>query len=67
MTTPVPTPAPTTPFAPTREAGRPVKVVLTRRQCCYGTGYRPAGRQRLALGSSTVGRISRPIRPTAPL
>ncbi|MET8827471.1 xanthine dehydrogenase family protein molybdopterin-binding subunit [Streptomyces sp. NPDC004610] len=41
-----------------RETGRPVKVVLTRRQCYYGTGYRPASRQRLALGSNASGRIS---------
>lgn len=40
-----------------RRAGRPVKVVLSRRQFYYGTGYRPASRQRLALGAGTSGRI----------
>ncbi|RSS56921.1 xanthine dehydrogenase family protein molybdopterin-binding subunit [Streptomyces sp. WAC01280] len=37
--------------------GRPVKVVLSRRQFSYGTGYRPASRQRLALGAGRTGRI----------
>ncbi|MFI9763862.1 xanthine dehydrogenase family protein molybdopterin-binding subunit [Streptomyces sp. NPDC051963] len=40
-----------------REVGRPVKVVLTRRQFYYGTGFRPASRHRMALGSSTAGRV----------
>lgn len=40
-----------------RQTGKPVKVVLNRRQFYYGTGYRPASRQRLALGSSAAGRI----------
>ncbi|MFD9407056.1 xanthine dehydrogenase family protein molybdopterin-binding subunit [Streptomyces sp. NPDC059989] len=40
-----------------RHARRPVKVVLSRRQSYYGTGYRPASRQRLALGAGTTGRI----------
>ncbi|MFZ3467970.1 xanthine dehydrogenase family protein molybdopterin-binding subunit [Streptomyces sp. 4.24] len=40
-----------------RQAGRPVKVVLSRRQFYYGTGYRPASRQRLALGAGATGRI----------
>ncbi|WP_406351916.1 xanthine dehydrogenase family protein molybdopterin-binding subunit [Streptomyces sp. NBC_00658] len=40
-----------------REAGKPVKVVLTRRQFYYGTGYRPASRQRLALGANAAGRV----------
>ncbi|WP_405957112.1 xanthine dehydrogenase family protein molybdopterin-binding subunit [Streptomyces phaeochromogenes] len=41
-----------------REVGSPVKVVLTRRQFYYGTGFRPASRHRIALGSSTAGRVS---------
>ncbi|MFF3705132.1 xanthine dehydrogenase family protein molybdopterin-binding subunit [Streptomyces phaeochromogenes] len=41
-----------------REVGSPVKVVLTRRQFYYGTGFRPASRHRMALGSSTAGRVS---------
>ncbi|MGW9369617.1 xanthine dehydrogenase family protein molybdopterin-binding subunit [Streptomyces xanthophaeus] len=40
-----------------RRAGRPVKVVLSRRQSYYGTGYRPASRQRLALGAGATGRV----------
>ncbi|MFJ2826536.1 xanthine dehydrogenase family protein molybdopterin-binding subunit [Streptomyces sp. NPDC087263] len=40
-----------------REVGKPVKVVLTRRQFYYGTGYRPASRQRLALGANAAGRV----------
>lgn len=40
-----------------RQAGRPVKIALSRRQFYYGTGYRPASRQRLALGAGTTGRI----------
>lgn len=40
-----------------RQTGRPVKVVLSRRQFYYGTGYRPASRQRLALGAANTGRI----------
>ncbi|MFJ8208231.1 xanthine dehydrogenase family protein molybdopterin-binding subunit [Streptomyces sp. NPDC096033] len=40
-----------------RQAGRPVKLVLSRRQFYYGTGYRPASRQRLALGADAKGRI----------
>jgi xanthine dehydrogenase YagR molybdenum-binding subunit len=41
-----------------REVGKPVKVVLTRRQFYYGTGFRPASRHRISLGSSTAGRVS---------
>ncbi|MFI0977713.1 xanthine dehydrogenase family protein molybdopterin-binding subunit [Streptomyces sp. NPDC021093] len=41
-----------------REVGKPVKVVLTRRQFYYGTGFRPASRHRMTLGSSTAGRLS---------
>ncbi|MFD4322580.1 xanthine dehydrogenase family protein molybdopterin-binding subunit [Streptomyces sp. NPDC058548] len=40
-----------------RRTGRPVKVVLSRRQFYYGTGFRPASRQRLALGAGATGRI----------
>ncbi|MFJ3841720.1 xanthine dehydrogenase family protein molybdopterin-binding subunit [Streptomyces sp. NPDC090054] len=40
-----------------RQAKQPVKIVLSRRQFYYGTGYRPASRQRLALGAGKTGRI----------
>jgi xanthine dehydrogenase YagR molybdenum-binding subunit len=41
-----------------RELGRPVKLVLTRRQMYFGTGFRPAYRYRLRLGSDRRGRLS---------
>jgi xanthine dehydrogenase YagR molybdenum-binding subunit len=41
-----------------RVAGRPVKVMLSRREMYYGTGYRPHTIQRLALGASRDGRLS---------
>jgi len=40
-----------------RELGRPVKLVLTRRQMYFGTGFRPAYRYRLRLGSDRDGRL----------
>jgi xanthine dehydrogenase YagR molybdenum-binding subunit len=40
-----------------RVIGRPVKLALTRRQHCYGTGYRPRTRQRLTLGVDGTGRL----------
>jgi len=41
-----------------RELGRPVKLVLTRRQMYTGIGYRPTSRQRFRLGSTEAGVIT---------
>lgn len=41
-----------------RQVGRPVKLVLTRRQMFYTTGYRPRTTQRLALGATREGRLT---------
>lgn len=41
-----------------RQLARPVKLVLTRKQMYTSIGYRPASRQRLALGSTRDGRIT---------
>jgi len=41
-----------------REVGRPLKVVLTRKQMYVGIGYRPTSRQRLVVGASADGKIS---------
>jgi xanthine dehydrogenase YagR molybdenum-binding subunit len=41
-----------------RETGRPVKLVLTRRQLYFGTGFRPAYTYRLRLGSERSGRLT---------
>ncbi|MFH8534507.1 xanthine dehydrogenase family protein molybdopterin-binding subunit [Streptomyces tendae] len=41
-----------------RETGRPVKLVLSRRQMYFGTGFRPSYAYRLRLGSSRRGRLS---------
>ncbi|WP_326759004.1 xanthine dehydrogenase family protein molybdopterin-binding subunit [Streptomyces phaeochromogenes] len=41
-----------------REVGRPVKLVLTRRQLYFGTGYRPAYEYKVRLGSDRSGRIT---------
>jgi xanthine dehydrogenase YagR molybdenum-binding subunit len=41
-----------------RVAGRPVKVMLSRREMFYGVGYRPHTVQRVALGASREGRLS---------
>ncbi|CAN7744069.1 xanthine dehydrogenase family protein molybdopterin-binding subunit [Rhizobium leguminosarum] len=40
-----------------RIVGRPVKLVLTRRDMYYGTGYRPRSTQRVAIGASLEGRL----------
>ena len=40
-----------------RVAGRPVKVMLSRREMFYGVGYRPHTVQRVALGASRDGRL----------
>src|SRR4051794_5198974 len=41
-----------------RVTGRPVKVMLSRREMYYGTGYRPHTVQRIALGASRDGRLA---------
>ncbi|RVX47673.1 xanthine dehydrogenase YagR molybdenum-binding subunit [Nonomuraea polychroma] len=41
-----------------REMGRPVKLVLTRKQLYSGTGYRPAYEYHLRLGSDRRGRLT---------
>jgi xanthine dehydrogenase YagR molybdenum-binding subunit len=41
-----------------RQLRRPVKLVLTRKQMYNGIGYRPASRQRLAIGADTAGAIT---------
>ncbi|MFE3189482.1 xanthine dehydrogenase family protein molybdopterin-binding subunit [Nocardia sp. NPDC059240] len=41
-----------------RVTGRPTKLVLTRRQLYYGTGYRPASEYRLRLGAQGDGRVT---------
>ncbi|MFE2062984.1 xanthine dehydrogenase family protein molybdopterin-binding subunit [Streptomyces sp. NPDC059467] len=41
-----------------REVGRPVKLVLTRRQLYFGVGYRPAYEYGLRLGSDRRGRLT---------
>ncbi|MBV8346933.1 MAG: xanthine dehydrogenase family protein molybdopterin-binding subunit [Mycolicibacterium sp.] len=41
-----------------RVMGRPVKLVLTRRQMYTGIGYRPTSRQRLAIGADRSGSIT---------
>jgi xanthine dehydrogenase YagR molybdenum-binding subunit len=41
-----------------RVAGRPVKVMLSRREMYYGTGYRPYAVQHVALGASHEGRLT---------
>lgn len=40
-----------------RETGRPVKLVLSRRQLYFGTGFRPAYEYRLRLGADRDGRL----------
>ncbi|MFD3843353.1 xanthine dehydrogenase family protein molybdopterin-binding subunit [Streptomyces sp. NPDC058642] len=40
-----------------REMNRPVKVVLTRKQMYFGTGFRPSYEYRLSLGSDQRGRL----------
>jgi xanthine dehydrogenase YagR molybdenum-binding subunit len=41
-----------------RVAGRPVKLMLSRRETYYGVGYRPHTVQRVALGASRDGRLT---------
>jgi xanthine dehydrogenase YagR molybdenum-binding subunit len=41
-----------------RHVGRPVKLVLTRRQMSYTTGHRPRTLQRVALGATRDGRLT---------
>jgi xanthine dehydrogenase YagR molybdenum-binding subunit len=41
-----------------RETGRPVKLVLSRRQLYFGTGFRPAYEYKVRLGSDRRGRLS---------
>jgi xanthine dehydrogenase YagR molybdenum-binding subunit len=41
-----------------RETARPVKLVLTRRQLYFGTGYRPTYEYRVRLGSDRRGRLA---------
>jgi xanthine dehydrogenase YagR molybdenum-binding subunit len=40
-----------------RQTGRPVKLVLTRRQMYFGTGYRPTYQYRLQIGADRDGRL----------
>jgi xanthine dehydrogenase YagR molybdenum-binding subunit len=41
-----------------RVVGRPVKLMLSRRDMYYGVGYRPHTVQRVALGASRQGRLT---------
>jgi xanthine dehydrogenase YagR molybdenum-binding subunit len=41
-----------------RITGRPVKVMLSRREMYYGVGYRPHTVQRVAVGASGDGRLT---------
>ncbi|GAA4798484.1 xanthine dehydrogenase family protein molybdopterin-binding subunit [Streptomyces ziwulingensis] len=41
-----------------RETGRPVKLVLTRRQLYFGVGYRPAYEYKVRLGSDRRGLLT---------
>ncbi|MFJ8021513.1 xanthine dehydrogenase family protein molybdopterin-binding subunit [Streptomyces sp. NPDC096311] len=41
-----------------REVGRPVKLVLSRRQLYFGTGFRPAYEYQVRLGSDRRGRLT---------
>jgi xanthine dehydrogenase YagR molybdenum-binding subunit len=41
-----------------RVTGRPVKLMLSRREMYYGTGYRPHTVQHVALGASREGRLT---------
>ena len=41
-----------------KEVGRPVKLVLTRRQMYFGTGFRPTTEQWVALGAKRDGRLT---------
>ncbi|WGR74823.1 MULTISPECIES: xanthine dehydrogenase family protein molybdopterin-binding subunit [unclassified Bradyrhizobium] len=41
-----------------RHVGRPVKLVLTRKQMFFTTGHRPRTLQRIALGASADGKLT---------
>ncbi|MGN9846881.1 xanthine dehydrogenase family protein molybdopterin-binding subunit [Nonomuraea sp. H19] len=41
-----------------RETGRPVKLVLSRRQLYFGTGYRPVYEYKVRMGSDRRGRLT---------
>jgi xanthine dehydrogenase YagR molybdenum-binding subunit len=41
-----------------RQVGRPVKLVMTRKQYYSGVGFRPTSRQRMAIGADRSGRIN---------
>ncbi|WP_406470421.1 xanthine dehydrogenase family protein molybdopterin-binding subunit [Streptomyces sp. NBC_01615] len=41
-----------------REVGRPVKLVLSRRQLYFGVGYRPSYEYKVRLGSDRSGRLT---------
>ncbi|MEV5712987.1 xanthine dehydrogenase family protein molybdopterin-binding subunit [Amycolatopsis mediterranei] len=41
-----------------RETGHPVKLVMTRRQLYFGTGFRPAYSYGVRLGSERTGRLT---------
>jgi xanthine dehydrogenase YagR molybdenum-binding subunit len=41
-----------------RHVGRPVKLVLTRKQMFFTTGHRPRTLQRIALGATPEGRLT---------
>jgi xanthine dehydrogenase YagR molybdenum-binding subunit len=41
-----------------REIGRPIKLVMDRRQLYFGTGFRPAYEYRLRLGAQRNGRLT---------
>ncbi|MER5805630.1 xanthine dehydrogenase family protein molybdopterin-binding subunit [Streptomyces mirabilis] len=41
-----------------RETGRPVKLVLTRKQLYFGVGYRPSYEYKVRLGSDRRGRLT---------
>jgi len=41
-----------------RQIGRPVKLVLSRRQMAFTTGHRPRTAQRVALGATSDGRLT---------
>ncbi len=41
-----------------RQVGRPVKLVLTRKQMFFATGHRPRTLQRMALGATPDGKLT---------
>jgi xanthine dehydrogenase YagR molybdenum-binding subunit len=41
-----------------RQVGRPVKLVLTRKQMFFSTGHRPRTLQRVALGATLEGKLT---------